>query len=149
MKLPKISSKQWRYCRIALVLFLVGGYTLCNTFCLQEAFHLMMFQTDHADVSKDESVVAVESIHETASLDENMTSFSSYASSLELVPDTLTPVTFTGCCPKGIGMYAQTCLTEQACTENTLYPFEARIFAKYMHYAYTCEHGESSSQTNK
>lgn len=40
------------------------------------------------------------------------------------LPEALQPVTLTGCCEDmGANMFEQTCLTERACANDTLYPF--------------------------
>lgn len=39
------------------------------------------------------------------------------------LPEALKPVTFEGCCGAGKNTWEQICLTEQACMNNSLYPF--------------------------
>jgi len=145
---------------VAFVLLFMGACTLYNSVALQESFAIMWnaeeppiqvindttIQLSAADTTV--TLVLSNDDDDSQSLDPQNNNVASLDTALELLgknkplrkkggslPDALQPVTYGGCCPKKEGRFMQTCLTEKACEDDTLYPFtsqqEADMFARY------------------
>lgn len=106
------SRRSSRFCFAAVLLSLVVSLTLYNTTKLIETFD---WSFDSAGLSFMNGL----SNKTAPQLQDIITA-------LNYTPEALLPVTFDKCCGEGATDYERVCLTEQACRNDTLYPFRSQ-----------------------